>query len=262
MSVRSTRSIKQQIQRVRKYVDRNFDLLLPPLIGLLIIGVSLIVGLVGLLIGPRAFINRFYSNISPVLFSVGVMVLVADWLIRRHVRLDEKRRLILQLGSPDSAFAVEAARVLRTRHWGFGRDATLHEAFLYQANLPGANLEKVSLPSAHLWGANLAGAVLRGANLAGATLRDANLEGAGLEGANLAGANLWRANLQGASLRGANLRGTSLRRANLAGADLEEARFDEESILPDDSHWTPGADLVRFTGPDHSDSSAGQGEGG
>jgi hypothetical protein len=262
MSVRSTRSIKQQIQRVRKYVKRNFDHLLPSLVGLLVIGVSLIVGFVGLLIGPRGFIDRFYSNVSPVLFSIGVMVLVADWLIRRHARLNEKARLTVQLGSPDSAFAVEAARLLRARHWGFGRDATLHEAFLYQANLPGANLEKVSLPGAHLWGANLAGATLREANLAGATLRDANLQGASLQGASLARANLWRANLQGANLQGANLHGTSLRRANLAGADLAEARFDEASTLPDDSNWTPGADLLRFTNPDRPGSSAEQGEGG
>jgi uncharacterized protein YjbI with pentapeptide repeats len=201
-------------------------------------------------------------NVSAALFSIGVMVWVADWLIRRHARLDEKSRLILQLGSPDSGFAVEAARLLRARRWGFGRDATLHKAFLYQANLPGAYLENVSLPGAHLWGANLAGAALRDANLAGATLRDASLEKAGLQGASLAGANLWRANLQGASLRGANLRGTSLRRANLAGADLAEARFDEESTLPDGSGWTPGADLARFTAPVRPGSSDAQGEGG
>jgi uncharacterized protein YjbI with pentapeptide repeats len=233
----------------------------------------------------------------------------------------EKQRLVLQLGSPSSGFAVEAARILKARGWGFEGDTTLRGVNLVEANLHGANLrradlEKAVLLRANLSGANQEGASLREANLLRANLQEAALVGANLQETNLFGANLraaclWRANLGGArladatlqevSLDGADLGGTDLSGANLDGADLREvnleaatlreanlqgayltganlrgallanaslegaslyeanlreadfagARLDEKTTLPDDTKWTPDADLTRFTDPAH-----------
>jgi uncharacterized protein YjbI with pentapeptide repeats len=203
---------------------------------------------------------------------------------RRAVRM-EKRRLVRQIGSPDNAVAVEAARMLRARGWGFGEDITLHKADLRGANLRGANLiganlheadlKEARLQLAFLVGAALQRADLRGANLQGADLKEARLRGANLIGADLYAVRFLEADLQGAFLVEAALQGADLRGANLGGANLEDAslhwaklhteamgeerlgyaraRFDEETILPDRSRWTPGTDMSRFTRPWHPD---------
>jgi hypothetical protein len=133
----------------------------------------------------------------------------------------EKERLILQMGSPDNAFAVEAARILKARGWGFKDDTTLHGANLRRANLQGARLFE--------------------ANLRGAYLFEANLRGADLQLVNLQGAYLWLVNLQAAHLL----------EANLQGANLVEVEFDKATTLPDGTKWTSGTEMARFTDPDH-----------
>jgi hypothetical protein len=84
-----------------------------------------------------------------------------------------------------------------------------------------------------------------------ADLRFANLQGADLRFANLQWADLRFANLQGANLHSASLRGTNLLSANLQGTDLTLVKFDETTILPDESHWTPDTDMYRFTQPNN-----------
>ena len=42
----------------------------------------------------------------------------------------EKERRVLQMGSPSKIFAVEAARTLHARGWGWGQDTTLEGAHL------------------------------------------------------------------------------------------------------------------------------------
>lgn len=109
-------------------------------------------------------------------------------------------------------------------------------------------LAGVDLSGVNLWFADLRGANLREADLKGVALEGANLQGAKLEYADLRGAELVGANLQGAELDYANLRG-----AELAGANLELARLAESTTLPDGARWRPGADLARFTDPEHPD---------
>jgi len=86
------------------------------------------------------------------------------------------------------------------------------------------------------------------------TLKDKQFVGANLRGANLASAYLrgaWfvNADLQGADLSGANLMGTIFTGADLTGARLDGATYDEKTVLPDGTSWSPGADLERFTAP-------------
>ena len=207
---------------------------------------------------------------------------------RQRAEAERKAELILQLGSPDNGFAREAARLLRHKGWltdGSLQGASLIEANLQgedlfganlkgakllEANLQGTYLYDANLQEAELSGTNLQGADLQIANLQGANLRWANLQKANLRAANLKEANLIEANLQGArlieanlqkadlseaNLQGVNLRGVSLQEAdlrwvNLQGTNLQGTEFDENTILPDRTKWSPGRDMREFTHPE------------
>ncbi len=217
------------------------------------------------------FVQRIRSEVVIAVIVVLAMWIFNDW---RAVQR-EKALLMTQLGSPDSGFAAEAARILRVRGWltdGSLRGlflvqanlhgaklwrADLHGAELMEANLAEANLHKTDLSNAKLWEADLHGAELMEANLYKADLRKADLRDvklwradlrqALLEQANLRNANLRGANLRNALLQRANLHGINLMKANLQGVDFAHARFDEQVILPDGTHWSPATDLTRFT---------------
>ncbi len=90
------------------------------------------------------------------------------------------------------------------------------------------------------------------------TLKDklfvrANLRDADLSGAYLRGASFENATLAGADLRDANLLGTIFTGADLSNARLDGASYDEKTVLPDGTYWTPGVDMARFTQPDRTD---------
>jgi len=135
--------------------------------------------------------------------------------------------------------------------------ANLSEADLEGAQLQDTALVRTIMPRAKLTGANLQqanleGTVLTHANLMDADLTDARLLGADLQhadlrGVTLTGAKLWGTQLDGADLSHANLKGAYLRRATLIGAVLTNAQFDETTILPDDTNWTPDTNMTQFT---------------
>ncbi len=135
--------------------------------------------------------------------------------------------------------------------------AELPEADLHGANLQDANLDAANLQGAHLQGACLQDARLQKANLRNAELQDANLRGADFSDADMGQAKLSAADLRRAELREANLfevnlleaklQGANLTDAHLQAANLYRAQFDESTILPDGSHWTPDTDMKRFT---------------
>jgi uncharacterized protein YjbI with pentapeptide repeats len=212
----------------------NFSHLLAPLAGLLALGGALALGSYGMRIDVfdfHGFIDEFYSNASTELFSIGVTVLVIDGLSRMRSRSDEKRRLILQMGSDDNTLAKEAVRILRLEGW-----------------LENGGLRKAGLRKANLQGAELRKANLRRVELAWANLREASLEFTDLRGAKLNGANL-----QGVSLFYTNLKEVDFTDANLQGARLLASEFHVRTTLPDGTRWTPDTDMARFTDPDHPD---------
>lgn len=75
--------------------------------------------------------------------------------------------------------------------------------------------------------------------------------GANLTQANLNGTNLQYADMFNVSLDQTKLKGANMQHAELKKAYLENGLFDETTILPDGSHWTPNADMRRFTDPNH-----------
>ena len=186
--------------------------------------------------------RRFGFGLAMELIGAAVTyLLLVRWV---EARADEEVEenaadLIERMGSNVNAVALAAADNLRQRGWL--RDGALREARLLMANLRGANLRDANLQEVNLWGADLQGADLWGADLRRANLLLSNLQGARLRFANLQGANLWGADLQGANLL----------QANLQGARLSEAWFNEQTVLPDGTAWTPYLDMAQFTDPEH-----------
>jgi hypothetical protein len=177
----------------------------------------------------RTFLD-FYTNVGTELASIAITILIIDRLNERRLDEQQKEELVLQMGSPDNSFAIEAVRMLTAQGWLEGK--TLKKAHLSRANLEGANLQKVNLEDARLPLANL---------------RKVKFNNANLKRAYMQGANLDHVNLSGANLEGANLNDT-----NLIDAKFDhQTRFSAETILPDCTFWSPGTDISRFTDPEH-----------
>jgi uncharacterized protein YjbI with pentapeptide repeats len=171
---------------------------------------------------PLAALARSYASlVASELVSIAITIFIVDAVFRRRDAEQEKRELILQLGSPVNEVAREAIRRLRIRGWL--SDGSLRQACLAHANLRGAELGE----------ADLAGANLRETDLRGSDLRRVSLRGANLSGALLRGADLIGADLRGCDLRVANLSETYLRDANLQQADLSFADLSRADL-----RWT------------------------
>jgi hypothetical protein len=199
-------------------------------VGLLLLGIALTIGLVGYLNQHKGLylgelvgnlLRDFYANVSAELASIAITVLIIDVIYQQRDMEREKRDLILQMGSPDNAFAKEAVRRLRAQGW-------LKDGTLRHAHLPAANLRIADLTEANLSGANLTEANLSGANLSRADLTGANLNMADLSRANLSGAMLSEAKLIYAILYGAYLCEAILDRTHLT-----HAYHDDDTRWPD-----------------------------
>jgi hypothetical protein len=173
----------------------------------------------------------------------------------RRIR-DLQEQLVREAASSVNATARTAVDTMRKRRWlgrknmyNFPDDiaALLMNEELFNADLSYADLRYVDLSNSYMFEAKLNGAKLRRASL-----HSVNLVIAQLIAANLYEAQLTNANLDSADCRYANLCKADLRGANLKSADLTDAlidrktRFDETSILPDGTTWSPGRDLREF----------------
>ena len=254
---------QQQIDKIWR--DNRWLWFFPGLVVGLIIGLPIRLG--------DSPANWFVDGIWPE--TVGILVTVF-FIDRLNKRRDEQRaqqdlqiRLVRDAGSSVNDVALKAIEELRAHGWLTGEDGLLKGANLTNANLQKANLNHANLQRATLVGANLQEAELTQTNLDGASLSGANLQGAWLSGVDLQGVIWWHAKLDGASLVGVNLQGARLTsanfekaylidvnlkeanlfRANLKGADLNashleganllSAEYDEDTIFPDESKWSP-----------------------
>jgi uncharacterized protein YjbI with pentapeptide repeats len=181
-------------------------------------------------------VAALYVNVATSLLSIALTVLLIDRLYEHRDAIQQKKRLVWEMGSSDQALAGRAVKELRDAGWL--NDGSLQDADLVQANLEGVDLSGVQLQRAKLSRCNL-----KRTNLSGAALDEANLdecvaEGANLKAASLTGASLRRAKLSAAVLDDADLTGdidflraqlvrTSLRNAKLSGARFEECDLTE-----------------------------------
>ncbi len=167
-------------------------------------------------------LQDFYANLSTELFSVAVTILIVNKLYENQATEEEKKRLILQMGSPDNAFAIEAVRQLCARKW-------LQNGFLQGANLEGANLEGADLTNADLKDANLLNAILKSA-----TLEFCDLSGAYLPNVDFSGAKLQGVNFENANLTNAKFVKTDIKNVEFKDAELMLANFKRAWIFPND----------------------------
>lgn len=215
-----------------------------------------------------------WSNGGTELASIAITVFVIDGLNRRRTTQERKKALILQMGSPDNGFALEAVRILRSEEWltdgslcgKIFTNANLQKAELSHANLKfallnnGCDLREANFTEAKLQGADLGGSKfgkLSASSDRAATFWHAKLRRAILSQADLSKVNFGYADLSKATLVDTDLTGAILEGADLQGADLSGAKFDENTILPDNnpviSKWKPDTDMTRFTDPNHAD---------
>lgn len=216
---------------------------------------SLVIGLMVLIPGPVPWLFPdssfpvFMRDIAPELVGIGVTVLLVDWASEQRADEHEKADLVSQLGSPDRAFAREAARRLRIKGWLYGtalNDADLNNvqlpnvdlsfanlrwAKLNDSNLEGANMQYCNLQEAQLENANLKDANLKGAQCQESQFGAANLQNAILRDANLSLSYLLEADMQNANLRGANLQNAKMVRVNLSRASLRDANLKDAILL-------------------------------
>ena len=224
----------------------------------------------GVAVGPllnliQTVPGEISGNLIAELVGIGFTVLFIDRLYQRRERLrrqnETRERLIHEMGSPDNPTAVNAVRRLRTM--GYLQNGTLRGMRMLYTNLEQANLFRADCREMNMANGNLHKANMVEANLCGTYLRNADLRNAKLMKADLTKAKLLHADCQGAVFAGAMLcnaelievdfRRANLHRADLKGAKLMGAKFDEFTILPDGSRWTPNTDIKRFFSTRHPD---------
>lgn len=162
---------------------------------------------------------QIYHNMHAEIVGIGITVLIlgnADEYIRNKV---EKRRLILQMGSPNNEFATEAVRMLKTKGWLFNEATN-------KINLAGINLSKADLNETYLEHAYIVSAKLNWSNLG-----ETHMKGANLSDSEINHSNLSFADCNGAVLNNASLRNSNLTFANLISADLHRVDFQNANII-------------------------------
>lgn len=178
--------------------------------------IFVILGILGFINGPLPYVpvwTDIYINLRSEMIGIGVSVLIianANEVIGRKA---EKERLILQVGSPDRAFAVEAVRVLSKRGW---LDELAGEEFI-RADLEGADFYGANLLRTKLGYVNLQNANLCGVKMDFAEISNCNFEGAYLHKTSLVGAKFLSDNSSESSLKGADLYGANLLNAEFWG---------------------------------------------
>lgn len=188
--------------------------------------------------------NSFWQGIATELIGAAITAFLFGTVLLLFQQIqtieNEKQDTILQMGSPDNAFASEAVRIAQHKGW-------LTDGTLTGANLTGANLERVNLNGANfidvnLTKANLMKASLWNIDLTITDLNQANLKQADLWSANLAGADLFNADLTEANLLDANLTdvknlgdailvGVNFSQANLQGVELFDQNLTEAEFI-------------------------------
>lgn len=132
-------------------------------------------------------------------------------------------------------------------------NANMAHLFLNRPKFRDADLVSVNLSAAKIdWG-DFKNVLFGGANLSESIFNYANMVNAKLSKANLSKAQIFRSNLRSADLSGAILRGASFIDTDLSNVVFTDAEFDETTILPDNTHWTPQLNLSRFTDPSAPD---------
>lgn len=258
----------------------RFDL---PIIGIILVAAVLFVlGQTYFGVGKVYEGYDFWMSVFMEILSIMVTtVLLGIWDSRRK-ELELKDELTFEASSHSNETVKLAIDRLRYLGWLEGKGGLLQGVDLTGAHMQGAKLAKANLQNSllenallqnadlaeavlrnvQLARANLANARLGGANLSQSDIQDCILQSANMVKTNLQEANLLHADLSGATLVYADLKGANLgytelsdvamRGANLAHVhNINQARFNENSVLPNGDRWKKGYDLRVFTEVSH-----------
>lgn len=181
------------------------------------------------------FVDALWPNIATDLTSISITVLIIDTLYRLQSIRKEKEELVLQLGSTNNLFALEALRMIKSKRWGYKADSTINGAFLANANLQTSDLSTMNLMECDLSNSNLVDALLNSTTLSYtklifADLSNVKLNYASLDHANLVGSNLTNIEADEANFSGANLNRTILESAKLNSTNLRRTRFSSADL--------------------------------
>lgn len=168
--------------------------------------------------------NPLVFDTKAELIGIGITVFVLGNVNQYMEIKADKNRLILQMGSPNNSFAIEAVRQLGHRGWI--QDGTLRNANLTEANLNNAQLFDADLRDTILFSASLVKAQLINTNLSGANLVYTDMNGCFIIGSNLS-------------------------KTNLIGANLSDVVFDDKTIWEGAKFTTTEPSLTVF--PDNFD---------
>jgi len=200
--------------------------------------------LIGILMFP--FLELLMTNLRALLTdlvpeAVGITITVV--LIERIAKIrDEqnqeqnyKEQLIRDAGSTSNEIAKNALHQMHKHDWSRGQGS-----LLINQNFRGANWQKSEIWKANLDESDLKFVKLQRAYVYSSSLRDVDLRYSelvetDLRGTDLSGANLHHADLVGAIISGTNVNGK-----------FRSAIFDENTILPDGSSWSPDTDMSKF----------------
>lgn len=134
------------------------------------------------------------------------------------------------------------------QYWDFS-ESDLQGACLFDFGLASADFTDAWLTLADLDGADI-----EFTTFDGATLFDVRLIETAMYGATFIGADLENAYMIDADARAADFSGANFLDAYMDGVMFDEDTiFNEETILPDGSMWTPETDMRRFTDASRSD---------
>lgn len=221
-------------------------------------------GILFIAIGTIGFLKPFgwFNKKIHIAAAISVTTLAIVELLFKRYSIEQKKTVMLQVGSNNNATALDAVRISAQEKWlydGSFKGQLLWSANLQNADLSRAMLQDVDFQNADLTNANLVGADLRGAtlwmtNLSNVKLIYCNFEAADLMSANLQSSNLTVANLNYASLATADLKNailhkakmnhTDLRKAILCGVDFTDAKFQDvditDAIYDDTTIWPRG----------------------
>ncbi len=219
---------------------------------------------------------NLYTEFLGVIVSVIITVFIIDTINRRrdqHRREeDSKVRLVRQVRSPEPVFVRNALHEIQEQAMFRGEKSILQGEFLFGArwenvtlnyfNLKQSDMTDSTLKNAlffmaemqriNLWISKMVDVGFLHSNLAESNLGNSTLVRVKMRTVNLQGANLELAKMEGIEIRNSNLTCTSLKGSDLKNAILEDNKYDENTILPDGSHWKEGTDLTRFTDPGHN----------
>ena len=195
--------------------------------------------------------NDFYANVSSELISIVITVLVLDRLNERRQNAQELRRLTALMNSDENMITKIAVAELRARGWL--ENNSLKGSHFHEANLKKARLESVVMERCSFFRSNMEGAILSKSNFNQSHFTLTNLRRASMSDTNFQDSSLANADLAFSTIVGCNLRKTNLAGVNLKNAVLLDCQFDEGTILPDETYWTPNANMKWYTDPEHPD---------